>query len=83
MHFGFKKPLFLDGNHYKKGGTLISIDGWKKQRVVMVLLNGIVGMLGTNACIIQTYFLTCASACAWWNHANGGGKRSKTIFENI
>jgi len=41
--------------------------------------NGIVEMLGINACILQMYFPTCENAHAQHSHANGGGEGSNAI----
>ncbi len=55
-----------------KRGRSTFANGWR-WKAALVLLNGIARMLGANACIVQTYFRTCASASVWHNHANGGG----------
>jgi hypothetical protein len=48
-------------------------------RVVVISSNGIVEMLGINACILQMYFPTCENAHAQHSHANGGGEGSNAI----
>jgi hypothetical protein len=39
----------------------------------MVSSNGVVGVLGANACTAQAYSLTLAKAHARHNHADGSG----------
>jgi hypothetical protein len=66
-----------------KKGTLTFVDGWKRQRATLVPFEGTIRVFGTNACIVQVYSLTCASAHAWHSWANGGGKLPKTISKHF
>jgi hypothetical protein len=51
--------------------------------VVVISSNGIVEMLGTNACNVQMYFPTCENAHAQQTHVDGAGEGFETIFKNL
>jgi hypothetical protein len=82
MPHGPKKPLFLDGNHWQKGGRSLLPMGEKRQKATMVSSN-IVKVFRLNACIVQAYSPTCANAHVWHICAHGGGKGFVNIFENL
>jgi hypothetical protein len=63
-----------------KRERLTFADGWKKRRVIMVSLDGIVKMFKTNAHTIWVYSFTCVSAYTWCSCATGGGEGFKSIF---
>ncbi len=66
-----------------KVGISISTSEWRRQRIPMVSSNGVVGVFGTNARIVQAYSLTWIRAHAWHDHVNGGGVGSKINFKHL
>jgi hypothetical protein len=67
----------------EKMGRSTSANGWRWQRVTMVLVDGVTRVLGANAHIVQTYSPTWASAHVRHNHADGGGIGFNAIFEDL
>jgi hypothetical protein len=49
----------------------------------MISSTGTIRIFGANACTIFKKILTCANACTWHNHVNGGGGRFEAISENL
>jgi hypothetical protein len=66
-----------------KTGRLTFAKRWKRQRVDIVLSNGIIRMFEINPCTVRTYFPTCASACVWHGHVDGSGEGFQVIFKDL
>jgi hypothetical protein len=49
----------------------------------MVSTDGAIRMLGPMHTLLEHIPLHETSACAWCNHANGGGIRFGAFFENL
>jgi len=45
-----------------KGGRSTLVGGWRRQKTLVVSLDGAVGVLGINVCIVGTYLPTLARA---------------------
>lgn len=79
----FKIIFVFIWKSFTKNRRSTSANGWKRQKVVMILSNGTIRILGANACIVPKFFLTCANACTWRNHVNGGGEGFETILKDL
>jgi hypothetical protein len=49
----------------------------------MVLVDGVVRVLGVNACIVQAYSFTWTSALVWRNRVNVGGAGFGAISKDL
>jgi len=84
INVSFSKTRFVSGwKLLTKGGRSTLANGWRWQRVTMVLVDGATKVLGANAHIVQTYSPTWANAHVRHYHADGGGIRSGAIFEDL
>ncbi len=81
--FWFKITFVFIYKSFTKRGRSTIANGWKRQKVVMISSTGTIRIFGANACTIFKKILTCANACTWHNHVNGGGGRFEAISENL
>jgi hypothetical protein len=51
----FKVTFISRWKSSMKGGKSTSARGWKRQKILVVLFDGVASVLGTNACIAQAY----------------------------
>jgi len=66
-----------------KVGRLTFCNEWKRWKVNVISSNGTTKNFKANTHIVRRYFSTCVAACVQHNCANGGGEKSKAIFENL
>ncbi len=64
-----------------KGGRSTLASGWRRQRIIIFLSNGVARVFIIKACIAWTYALTWGRAHARCNCANGGKDESLKFWK--